>query len=145
MSAIKSLRLQDLLPVLSLADTTAVDLQYGDTLAERRMLEETADIAITHLDDIDNFHDIDGLAALIHACDAVVTISNVTAHLAGAMGKPTFLLAPWSKGKIWYWHEGHSRSLWYPSVRLYLQGADDRWNAAIEAVAAELTAEMERV
>lgn len=137
LGAFKSLQLQDLLPVLSLPDTVFVDLQYGDTAAERRAFRETTGIDIRHIDDIDNFNDIDGLAALIEACDAVVTISNVTVHIAGALGKQSFLLAPWAKGKIWYWHEGQSQSLWYPSVRLYRQARDGRWDTAIQALAAD--------
>jgi tetratricopeptide (TPR) repeat protein len=137
LGAFKSLQLQDLLPVLSLPDTVFVDLQYGDTAAERRAFRETTGIDIRHIDDIDNFNDIDGLAALIEACDAVVTISNVTVHIAGALGKQSFLLAPWAKGKLWYWHEGQSQSLWYQSVRLYRQAQDGRWDAAIQALAAD--------
>ncbi len=140
LSALKSLQLRDLLPVLSLPDTIFVDLQYGDTAVERRTFRETSGIDIRHLDDIDNFNDIDALAALIEACDAVVTISNVTVHVAGAIGKQSFLLAPWAKGKIWYWHEGQAQSLWYPSVRLYRQARDGRWDAAIQALADDVSA-----
>lgn len=136
--AFKSLQLQDLLPVLSLPDTIFVDLQYGDTTAERRAFRETSGIDIRHLDDVDNFNDIDGLAALIEACDAVVTISNVTVHIAGALGKQSFLLAPWAKGKIWYWHQGLSQSLWYPSVRLYRQSRGGRWDETIRMLATDV-------
>jgi len=140
LGAFKSLQLQDLLPVLSLPDTIFVDLQYGDTEAERRAIRETSGIDIRHFDDVDNFNDIDGLAALIEACDAVVTISNVTVHVAGALGKQSFLLAPWAKGKIWYWHEGQTQSLWYPSVRLYRQDRDRSWDAAIRTLAEDANA-----
>lgn len=134
----KTLQLRDLLPVLSPADAAFVDLQYGDTSAERSLLEQSCGIGVRHLDDIDNFNDIDGLAALIEACDAVVTISNVTAHLAGALGKPVFQLTPWARGKLWYWHDGEPRSLWYPSIRLYRQSPDGRWDEALAALAADL-------
>ncbi len=65
-----------------------MDLQYGDTAAERAAVERESGMQHRHLADIDNTHDIDGLAALITACDLVVTVSNATAHLAGALGKP---------------------------------------------------------
>jgi ADP-heptose:LPS heptosyltransferase len=79
--------------------------------------------------------DIDGLTALIDACDTVVTASNVTAHLAGAIGKRTAVLVPNSKGRLWYWHEGEERSLWYPSLRLFCQDDPVDWTRQIEACA----------
>ena len=52
------------------------------------------------LEEIDNFNDIDGLASLIDACDFVVSVSNTTVHIAGAIGKKTYLMLPQGKGKI---------------------------------------------
>ena len=64
-----------------------MDLQYGDTSAERAAVERETGIRIERLD-VDNTNDIDGLAALISACDLAVTVDNTTVHLAGALGKP---------------------------------------------------------
>ena len=50
--------------------------------------------------EIDNFNDIDGLAALIQACDVIVTVSNTTAHLAAALGKPVLIMLPFSPGLL---------------------------------------------
>ena len=61
-------------------------MQYGDTSEERAALERTTGLVVSRLEDIDNTNDLDGLAALMGACDAVVTVSNTTAHLAGALG-----------------------------------------------------------
>jgi len=134
----KSLRLRDLLPVLTTPEMQCVDLQYGDTQAERAALMKNDGVILHHLDDLDTFSDLDGLAALINACDVVVTSSNLTVHIAGALGKPTHLLTPFSRGKIWYWHSGDRQSLWYPSVTLHRQGADGDWTAAIRALASSL-------
>jgi ADP-heptose:LPS heptosyltransferase len=79
--------------------------------------------------------DIDGLAALIDACDAVVTTSNVTVHLAGALGKRGAVLVPHAKGRPWYWHEGDGRSLWYPCLDLFPQHDPSDWSRPIEACA----------
>src|SRR5690242_19434433 len=65
----KSARLAELAPVLRLPGCRFVDLQYGDTRADREQLEAELGIRIEHLDDIDNTNDIDGLAALMAACD----------------------------------------------------------------------------
>jgi len=137
----KSMGLQDLLPLLSSDRLCFVDLQYGDTAQERRNMKTSSGIGIEHIDDIDNFNDIDGLASLIDACDFVVTVSNVTAHLAGALGKKTFLLVPYAHGKLWYWHLGRENSLWYPSVRVLAQTVDGDW----ESVVAEVLNEINRM
>jgi ADP-heptose:LPS heptosyltransferase len=50
------------------------------------VLLERCGINVLHCESVDNYTDLDGLAALIAACDEVLTISNVTAHLAGALG-----------------------------------------------------------
>lgn len=130
----KSIRLADLKPVIGLAGLQAVDLQYGDTTEDRLHLQNQCALQLTHFDDIDNFNDIDGLASLIDACDAVVTVSNTTAHLAGALGKPTFLLLPHGAGRHWYWHECCQPNPWYPAIRFFHQAADGTWNDAVAGI-----------
>jgi hypothetical protein len=129
----KSLSLKQLLPILSLPNVTFVDLQYGDTKTEKQSLFNEYGIEIKSIDEIDNFNDIDGLASLIDACDFVVTSSNVTAHLAGALGKKTYLLAPEAHGRICYWHNDDSYSIWYPSIRIFNQDNLD-WTKPIEKI-----------
>jgi hypothetical protein len=68
-----------------------------------------------------------------------VTSSNVTVHLAGALGKPAHLITPASRGKIWYWHENQPRSLWYPSVRMHWQAPDRSWRGAIAEISREIS------
>ena len=130
----KSLTLADLLPVLSVNDSQFVDLQYGDTTAERTQLAGTTGLQVTRVASVDNFHDIDGLAALIDACDVVITISNTTAHLAGALGKTVFLMLPHSVGRFWWWQAERSDALWYPNVRIFRQTVDGDWTAVIGQV-----------
>jgi len=55
---------------------------------------------------------------LISKLDFVITTSNVTAHLAGAIGKKTYLLVPELAGRIWYWHNTET-SLWYPNTKQF--------------------------
>jgi hypothetical protein len=130
----KSMRLRDLLPILALGNLSAVDLQYGDTLAEREQLRNQSGFKLTHIDEVDNFNDIDGLAALIEACDLVVTVSNTTAHIAGAIGKPVMLLLPYSVGRHWYWHENLDINPWYPSVRVFRQSTSGDWASVVDQV-----------
>ena len=86
------------------------------------------------IDDIDLFNDIDTLFSLVDACDFVLTTSNINTHIAGAIGKKTFLLAPFSRGRHWYWHDNLKQSLWYPSVEIFTQSKAGDWSEAIKEV-----------
>lgn len=134
----KSLRLSSLLSLLSLPGIRFVDLQYGDTSAERAELLAQHQIALQKLDDIDSFQDIDALAALISACDIVVTVSNTTAHLAAALGKPVIVMLPASPSLFWYWHLNRSDSPWYPSAVLLRQTQAGDWHDVLATASAAL-------
>ncbi len=131
---LKSIALRDLQPLLQIPGLRFVDLQYGDTGEEREALRETQGIDVQRLPDIDTFNDMDGLAALIGACDLVVTTSNTTAHLAGALGAPTLLMLPFASGRHWYWHEAREDNPWYPSMQLFRQQAVGQWGDIIARV-----------
>lgn len=127
----KSLTLDTLLPLLSQPGIDCIDLQYGDTLAERQALAADHGLQLRKLDDIDNLNDIDGLAALISACDIVVTVSNTTAHLAAALGKPVIVMLPDSPSLFWHWHRSRHDSPWYPSATLLRQAQAGDWSEVI--------------
>ena len=128
----KSSALDALTPIWRGAGSTAqfVDLQYGETAQERK----TSHLDLMHIDDLDLFHDLDGLAALIAACDVVVTVSNTTAHLAGALGIPVCVMVPGGSAKLWFWGAGEGRSLWYPSARIFKQRRPHAWDDVIARV-----------
>ena len=134
----KSIDLEQLLAPLASESLHFVDLQYGDTAAERQALQDRHGVSVQHVDEVDNFHDIDGLAALIEACDVVLTTSNSTAHLAGALGKTTLLLLPLGKGKLWYWSLIDGRIPWYPSIQAYGQAVIGDWQAPLQQMKAAL-------
>ena len=127
----KSLNLIDLSPLLSIENVVFVSLQYGSTADEIEFVEKNIGIKIHTIDGLDIFNDIDGLVSLISLCDLVVTTSNITAHLTGAIGKKGMVLMPFSKGKIWYWHSGVGPSLWYPSLELVSQSQMNDWTDPI--------------
>jgi Tfp pilus assembly protein PilF len=126
----KTARLSDFQSVLQLPGCRFIDLQYGDTLAERDALRNSTGIVVERLADIDNTNDIDGLAALITACDVIVTVSNTTAHLAGALGKPTMLFVQHT-GRNWYWFTERPDSPWYPRLRVNRQVPGQPWKDLI--------------
>jgi Tfp pilus assembly protein PilF len=129
----KSLPVPQLCSLVSGIDAVFLDLQYGDTAATRDAVAAATGVEIRHDDGIDLRDDIDGLAALAAACDAVVTVSNVTAHVAGALGVATHVLVPEGQARFWYWFDVDGMSPLYPQTRLHRQAGGD-WGAAIAAV-----------
>ena len=130
----KSIALSDLAPLLKSTGISFVNLQYGDVSADIAEAQSLLGASVHQLAGLDVFADIDGLLAAIDACDVVLTTSNLTAHLAGALGKPAAVLVPSGSGRIWYWHEGPS-SPWYPSLRLFSQADNRDWSHAIRQAA----------
>src|SRR3546814_1484684 len=74
--------------------------------------------------EIDARNDLDGLAAQITALDLTVTVSNVTAHLAGALGRPVWVLAPAGKSRFFYLMTQGEGTPWYPSMRIFRPAPD---------------------
>ncbi len=130
----KSLALETLLPVLQVPGVDFIDLQYGDTTQERQALSALAGINVRRLNDIDNKNDIDGLAALITACDLVITVSNTTAHLAASLGKPVVILLA-HHTPLWYWHLDDMTTPWYPTATLLRQPAPGEWSPVVTTAA----------
>ena len=115
---------------------TLVDLQYGDLGEERGAFDDRHPGLRRSIAGLDAFNDLEGLLAAIEACDLVITTSNATAHLAGAVGKRTWLLCLAANPPFHYWVPGaDGRSLWYPSVEVVTDRSWRTWDAAFEAVA----------
>ena len=137
----KTTLLENLLPVLLLKGIRFIDLQYetknneGQTALEKEGFFKKHNIKIEEYEGIDKFEDIDGVAALISNCDIVVTSSNVTAHIAGALGKKTFLYVPYRRGKLWYWHDEDGVSIWYPSIKIFTAESPCEWGTIFENIA----------
>jgi tetratricopeptide (TPR) repeat protein len=80
--------------------------------------------------------DLDELAALVSALDRVITVDNTLAHLAGALGKPVWIVLP--QAADWRWGRSGARSVWYPAARLWRQAAAGDWSAVAKALAQAL-------
>jgi hypothetical protein len=81
-------------------------------------------------------NDFADTAALIAALDMVITIDTSVAHLAGAMGKPTWVLLPFVAD--WRWFIDREDSPWYPTMRLFRQPSLGDWSGPVARVAEEL-------
>lgn len=132
-AARKSAPLESFAQLAHASQARLVDLQYGDVDEERAAFDAAHPGLRVPIAGLDTFGDLEGLLAAIEACDRVVTTSNVTAHLAGTIGKRTTVVFPGARSPFHYWDavEGR-RSLWYPSVEI---ATDARWTWA-EAFAA---------
>jgi tetratricopeptide (TPR) repeat protein len=140
MGAGKSLKLAQLLPVLSVPGYAFINLQYGDVSEEIAEFRDRYGITVHQLEGLDLFDDIEGLSALIGLCDAVVSVSNVTAHLSGALGQNTCLLRSNSYiNSIWYWRNvREGQNVWYPSVKVLVQAQSGEWGEALGQVCEQL-------
>ncbi len=77
-----------------------------------------------------------GLAERVAQLDLVITVDTVTAHLAGAMGVPAWVLL--QRDADWRWMRGREDSPWYPSLRLFRQAHEGRWDEPLASVTSEL-------
>ncbi|MGJ7914844.1 tetratricopeptide repeat protein [Massilia sp. LXY-6] len=118
-------------PLLA-ADVQFVVLQKEIRPIDRVALEAHPDV-LQFSGEIGDFSDT---AALCDALDLVVTVDTSAAHLAAALGKPTWVLLPLNSD--WRWLRERSDSPWYPSVRLYRQPASGEWEPVLEGIAADL-------
>ena len=128
---IRSVHLKDLEPLLELAGSVWVSLQYGsfDSLEEQARAAN-APLLIDRT--VDQFADLDLFAAQVAAMDLVITIDNSTAHLAGALGVPVWLLLPFASD--WRWMEKRTDSPWYPTIRIFRQPKLGDWETVVREV-----------
>jgi tetratricopeptide (TPR) repeat protein len=83
-------------------------------------------------------HDFVETAAVVQCCDLVITADTSVAHLAGALGKPVWILIP--HAPEWRWLLEREDSPWYPTARLFRQPKFDDWESVIARVRGELLA-----
>lgn len=123
-----------LVDMLALAEdwTDCVSLQKEVRAHDRAVLDSHA--GVRHYGEL--LHDFSDTAALVELMDIVVTVDTSVAHLAGAMGKPVWLLLPFSPD--WRWLLGREDSPWYPTARLFRQPVIGDWASVIQRVRAAL-------
>jgi ADP-heptose:LPS heptosyltransferase len=87
----------------------------------------------------DSLLDFENTAALCECMDVVVSVDTSIAHLSGALGRPTWVLLPFTPD--WRWLLDRDDSPWYPTAKLYRQKAVGDWNEVFARVATDLRRE----
>lgn len=136
----KSIALTDWAPIIQDRDAQFVNLQYGDTDDEVAAAVKATGATIYTDIEIDRYSELEKLAALIDTLDLVITTSNVTAHLAGALGKETWVLLQMSP--LWYWGHHDHDPLFYPTVKPFRQSITGNWSNVITEVAKQFDKEL---
>ncbi len=126
----RSIQLAALAPLAAVPGVQFVSLQKGPAGEEARAA------ALALLDVMDDVHDFADTAALVANLDLVISVDTSVVHLAGALGKPVFLLDRYDN--CWRWLSGREDSPWYPTLRIFRQVRSGEWGSVIEAVATAL-------
>jgi tetratricopeptide (TPR) repeat protein len=127
----RSIDLSELAPLFALPGIRWISLQYGDfEVLEQQAAQADAPILFDR--SVDQLADIDRFAAQIAAMDHVVTIDNSTAHLAGALGLPVWVMLPFAAD--WRWLRTRHDSPWYSSMRLFRQPTSGDWESVLHSV-----------
>jgi len=134
----RSLRLETLLPLLDLPDITFVSLQHVVREEDAEVLHSRPNIVRIG----EGFRDFADTAAAIAGMDAVISADTAVAHLAGAMGKPLFLLLPFAAD--FRWLRERQDSPWYPTARLYRQPKFGDWTSVVETLSQRLGRDIQR-
>jgi len=126
----RSVRLADFAPLLD-APCRFVSLHQEVRAADRSLLASLP--RIRHFGP--DLADFTETAALVDQLDLVITVDTALAHLAGALGRPVWVLIP--AAPDWRWLLGRADTPWYPTMRLYRRGRGEPWAAVISRLRAD--------
>jgi len=125
---LRSIPLQQLTPVLNVPGITFYSLQLG--AGSEPVNELPTDTRLTDL--ASELKDFTDTAAVVANLDLVISVDTAVSHLAGAMGKPVWILL--NKGCDWRWFLDRDDSPWYPTARLFRQTAPGGWQEVVNRV-----------
>ncbi len=125
----RSLKLEQFAALGEIPGLSLVNLQMGAPASQLR----TPPPGLALFDAMDRVRDFADTAALVANLDLVVTVDTSMAHLAGALGKPVWILSRYDG--CWRWLIGRDTTPWYPTARLFLQTAPNDWSDALRQLA----------
>ena len=121
-----------LAPLASIPGARFFSLQKGGDPGQNEMIPTDLHL----IDWTSELSDLAETAALVANLDLVLSVDSAVVHLAGALGKPAWVLL--AAAPDWRWMHGRTDSIWYPSARLFRQTVPGDWTGPIRQVAAEL-------
>jgi tetratricopeptide (TPR) repeat protein len=129
---LRSIALEQLVPLLNVSGTTFYSLQFGSGAEQIKQLPPGVQL----VDLGDELKDFANVAAIVTNLDLVISIDSAVAHLAGALGKPVWILL--NKGCDWRWFLEREDSPWYPTARLFRQSTPGGWQEVVKRIELEL-------
>lgn len=133
------INVESFFPLMDLDNTQFYSCQTFDGSEEFTKIKDKYDI----IDLAPEFKDFSYTAAAIENMDLVICNDTSLAHIAGAMGKPCWIVLP--RVYNWRWHTNLSKSDWYDSVKLFRQKHAGNWNEVFEVIKNELKKEISKV
>ena len=128
----KNINLEVLNEILKINNIEFFDIQYTNDTIENIDYKKRNNIDFEKPAGLDIYNDIYGLAQFIDSCDFIISTSNTNAHLAAALGKPTYLLLPKEYGRLWYWdNDEGGQNIWYPTIHKFNQIQQGDWSQPI--------------
>lgn len=124
----RSIGFARLAPLFDRANASFISIQRDVRSEDAAGLAAAAHV--THVGaELEDFSDT---AAVVALCDLVIAVDTAAAHLAGAMGRPLWVLLPsWSD---WRWTRGSATTPWYPAARLFRQASLGDWDGVVARV-----------
>ena len=127
----RSMTLAQLAP-LAASGATFLSIQKGPASAQAAT--PPAGLSVVPLSD--EIQDFEDTAAILSIADLLVSVDSSPVHLAGALGRPAWVMLPFVPD--WRWLLDRADTPWYPSVRLFRQGTRGDWAGVVNDIAREL-------
>ena len=134
----RNIDLTQMLPILSNPHCDFINLQFGKFDEDLQELQSKHGIKIRTIKEVDNYNNIEDLAALINCLDLVINIQNSNADLAGALGQNTWVMVTKYGVMEWRWAVNEKKSLWYPTTKLFRQEKAGNWNSVVNSINMDL-------
>ena len=121
----RTINIKLLEPILNLENIQIYSFQLKDTLKGNERYPQMINLA-------KDFKSFEDTAKAINAMDIVITVDTSVAHLAGAMGKKTFLMLPYASD--WRWFSDTKTTPWYNSIEIFKQTDPISWEEPIKEI-----------
>ncbi|MHB1422578.1 MAG: tetratricopeptide repeat protein [Gemmataceae bacterium] len=136
--ALRSIALEHFAALARIPSVALISLQHG--LGTEQIEPNRPRMSLRIFEDLDREAAFVDRAALMQHLDLVISCDTAIAHLAGALGRPVWLLLP--RGSDWRWLIDRADSPWYPTMRLFRQRTFGDWSGVFQEVAAALAVEI---